>query len=372
MTKTKNKVNVRELADKYQANCERISAIADACETEQRERTEAETVEYETLARENAVLQMRMQAATADQNRPVEAVNPDEVVRENLLKRGSKVTIQLQREIVPQTTAALAETGIIPVQEQEMIRPMRLGLIWDKVGINVRTGLSGKLRWPKHTKATAQFADEGAKLTDSKIDWSKLETTGKRLGIAIPVTREELEDSDGIVEGVIREEMPAAITDAINAALFCVEAGDRKVYGPFVEAAKKLTTFAGAEPTRKELLKMKAAVAKAVKLVAPCWVMTEDMKAILEDVKVDAGSGRFLCENDHVLGYPVFVTDAIPAGYIGFGDWSYQAAGFFGKMNLVADPYTLARNNAVDFVLNTRFGTVTLREDAFALGKVNA
>ena len=61
MTKTRNKVNVRELTDKYQANCERIGAIADACENEQRERTEAETAEYETLARENAVLQMRMQ-----------------------------------------------------------------------------------------------------------------------------------------------------------------------------------------------------------------------------------------------------------------------------------------------------------------------
>ena len=59
----------------------------------------------------------------------------------------------------------------------------------------------------------------------------------------------------------------------------------------------------------------------------------------------------------------------IGAGNIGFGDWSYQAAGFFGDMNLVVDPYTLARNNAVDFVLNTRFGTVTLREEAFVLGK---
>ena len=39
-------------------------------------------------------------------------------------------------------------------------------------------------------------------------------------------------------------------------------------------------------------------------------------------------------------------------------------------MNLVVDPYTLARNNSVDFVLNTRFGTVTLREEAFVLGKV--
>ena len=56
----KNTVNVRELVEKYQSNCERINAIADACEQEQRERTEAETKEYEALVRENQLLSMKM------------------------------------------------------------------------------------------------------------------------------------------------------------------------------------------------------------------------------------------------------------------------------------------------------------------------
>ena len=38
----KKKVNVRQLVNQFQANCERINAIADACENEQRERTEQE------------------------------------------------------------------------------------------------------------------------------------------------------------------------------------------------------------------------------------------------------------------------------------------------------------------------------------------
>ena len=57
----KKTVNVRELVNKYQTNCERISAIADACEKEQRERNKAETTEYEALVRENQLLQMKMQ-----------------------------------------------------------------------------------------------------------------------------------------------------------------------------------------------------------------------------------------------------------------------------------------------------------------------
>lgn len=118
---------------------------------------------------------------------------------------------------------------------------------------------------------------------------------------------------------------------------------------------------------------MKAQVAKTgIKLTAPCFVMTEDMKAELEDTKVDAGSGRFVCENDHILGYPVFTTPYIGEGNVAFGDWSYQPAGFFGGMDLVVHPYTLARQNSTDFVLNTHFGTETLYKEAFVLGKAKA
>jgi HK97 family phage major capsid protein len=379
--KDDKQINVRELVNKYQSNCERINEIAEACEKETRERTEAETEEFKALTRENEYLTMKMQAYAATQSHDLPAVDTDAVLRENLLQKNQKVTVALMREVTPQTTAALADTGIIPVSQQEMIEPIRKGLIWDKLGMTIRTGLAGTLRWPLHGKAVAQFADEAERLVDSAIDYSKLEMTGARLGIAIPVTKEELEDSEGIVENVVKSEAPAAVIDVINDSLFDVTGKytaadktekDRKVVGPLVEAYKNATEFAAAVPTRKELLKMVATVAAVIDLKAPCWVMTEAMKAELRDVKVDAGSGRFLCENDMILGYPVFTTSAIGDGNIAFGDWSYQAAGFFGQLNFIADPYTLARQNSVDFVLNARFGTATLRNEAFVVGKAKA
>ena len=41
MSKGKGQLNVRELIDKYQQNCDRITAIADVCEKEQRDRNDA-------------------------------------------------------------------------------------------------------------------------------------------------------------------------------------------------------------------------------------------------------------------------------------------------------------------------------------------
>ena len=65
-TATKKTVNARQLVDKYQSNCDRINEIADLCEKEQRERTEAETTEYNALVRENQLLQMKMQALAVE------------------------------------------------------------------------------------------------------------------------------------------------------------------------------------------------------------------------------------------------------------------------------------------------------------------
>lgn len=62
----KTTYNVRELINKHQSNCDRIKEIADVCEREERGRNEAENKEFEALTRENQLLVMKMQAATAD------------------------------------------------------------------------------------------------------------------------------------------------------------------------------------------------------------------------------------------------------------------------------------------------------------------
>lgn len=379
---SKKKTTLNSLVQQRQSICDQMNELVDTCERENREFTDAERTQYNALRRESEITLMRMQAfnispEAIDQRSATEQVR--EVVRS--ATPGARVTIMLREDLTPMTTAGLADTGVIPVSQQEMIKPLRSGLIYDKVGINVRTGLTaGQLRWPSHSKAAAYFVDEGERVANQAIDFDKLTLTPRRLSAAVAVTNEELESSQGVVEAVIREELPAAVIDLINECMFCTTktytpvgggaAVARKVYGPFVDAAtENKVTFAAAVPTRKELLKMKAKVLGAgITPVAPCWVMTEDMKAELEDLKVDAGSGRFVCENDKILGYPVFTTPYIGAGNIGFGDWSYQAAGFFGPINVTLDPYTLLRQNSADFVLNAHFNTVTLYKEAFVLG----
>lgn len=369
--KKEKTVNVRELVNKYQANCDRIGEIADACEKEQRERTEAETAEYNALLRENQLLQMKMQAVAVEKLRenPNTVEDANRIIRENVAA-GRQTQIMLVRNLVmvADTTAG----GIVPVKVQDILDPLVEGLILDKVGLPMPTGLAGDYIWPTYETVEATIQGEGVALSDTKIKMSKLTASPQRIGIAIPVTRQAINQTEGVVEMIVKKLMPLSVTMLLNKIMFSTTkvTSATTLVGPFVALASS-TIEVSEEPTFKDFNKIKAKVlATGVDGEHLCWVMTKAQKAIAEATPKDAGSGIMVCENDHIAGLPVFTTNYIGEGYIGLGDWRYQPMGLFGDISFIIDPYSQARKDAVDFVLNVNYGTTTLRKEAFALAKV--
>src|SRR5574344_2235715 len=427
----KNTVNVRSLVNKYQANCDRISEIADLCEKEQRERTETETKEFEALARENQLLSMRLQAAAADHLRENPSAREDaaKIIRENAAK-GAKTEITFVREIM--VVSDVKDGGIIPLNIQDILEPLTEGFILDKVGLPMPTGLAGDYVWPMYEMVEAQIAGEGVALSDTKIPFSKMQAAPERVGIAIPVTNQTLNQSAGILETIVREIMPMSIRLLLNKILFSTTKvnGATNLAGPFVGLVDTAVQLS-AVPTFAQLnSKMKAAVlSTGIDGEHLCWIMSKSQEAILEGIPINAEGVHVPMIQNHILcGLPVYTTNTIspravsyqkytagstnawaaytltdndtvtyevtgdtvehaladitaPAGgkiakvtvvteYIGLGDWRYQPMGLFGTLRFIVDPYSQARKDAVDFVLNTDYGTKTLRKEAFKLGKV--
>lgn len=361
---------VRDLLEKLQQNCSRISEIADLCERENRVRTDAESVEYETLERENQVLRMRIQAASSPAPK-ADATSVISQIRENVA--GGHRTEMVFRDLTLSTAAAAG--GLIPLNIQDIVRPLQEGLILNKVGVPMPTGLAGDYVWPVYESVEAVIAGEGVTLGDTTIPLSKLTAQPERIGLAIPVTREALNNTNGLLEQIVREVMPNALVKAINKVLFSPNkvTGATNLVGPFVALSSKTTTLS-AVPTFKELNAMKAGLlAKGVDGTRLCWVMSEATKAVLEGTPVNE-KGIFVpvIQNDMLCGAPVYTTSDITDAYIGLGDWTYQPMGLFGELSFIVDPYSQARKNAVDFVLNADYGTKTLRPEAFALGKITA
>lgn len=382
------KTNVRSLIDQYQTNCDRITAIADLCEKEQRERTDAETKEFESLTRENQLLQMKMQAATADHLRENPNAQRDAVklIRENAAA-GRKSEIIFMRDMM--MVSDLANSALIPLNVQDIIRPLQEGFILDKVGLPMPTGLAGDFVWPMYEMVEAQIAGEGAALTDTKIPFNKMTASPERIGIAIPVSNQSLNQSEGVLETIVREVMPLSVRLLLNKILFSTEKvnGATNLQGPFVGKAATAVNLS-AVPTFKELnAGMKAKVLETgIDGEHLCWVMTKSMQAILEGTPVnEKGIYMPMIQDGMLCGLPVYTTNTMRTTkttgsgenavttvteYIGLGDWRYQPMGLFGTLRFVVDPYSQARKDSVDFVLNTDYATKTIRPEAFLLGKV--
>lgn len=363
------KKKVREWVEKLQENCSKINEIADLCERENRKRSQAEDLECETLERESQILRMRIQVASAP-------AMPQDNAASALMQLRENIAAHKQTEIVFRDLTLSTDVnngGLVQLNIQDVVKPLQEGIILNKVGVPMPTGLAGNFVWPVYEAVEATIAGEGVALGDTSIPFSKLTAQPEPIGLAIPVTVEALNQSDGMLEQIVREIMPNALIQAINRVLFSPTKVTNAVnlVGPFVAKASSATALS-AVPTFKELNAMKASLlSKGVDGSRLCWVMSEANKAVLEGTPVNE-KGIFvpIIQNDMICGAPVYTTSVITDDYIGLGDWTYQPMGLFGDIRLVVDPYTQARKNAIDFVMHADYGTKTLRPEAFALGKI--
>lgn len=388
---TKNIKTVSQICREINANCDRINEIASLCEKEKRDRTDAETAEYRSLVRSNDMNRMLLQAMNRPANVQEQSIERESmrILRENL-RANRPTTIMLVREDGAATgtgtgatdtgatdntmmTTDLLNSGIIPVKQQTLLKPLDEGLIFSKVGIPFQTGLSGDYFWPTYEGGEATINGENEALSETKIPVSKLKASYDRFGTAIIATRESLTQSAGLLQTIINTELSDRFVRTINKVQFSTSkvAGAKNVEGPFSSTKNKVAI--AAVPTLKDFTSMKAKVFGAgVEAQGCAFVMTEGTKAILEATPVDAGSGIMLVQNDHLAGYPVYTTHYIGENNVGFGSFAYNPWGQFGQISIIIDPYTKALNNAVRFVANADFGDVVLRPEAFVLGTIAA
>lgn len=377
---SKETMTARDILARHQENVHRIAEIADLCEKENRARTEAEETEYRSLCQANDILRMRMQTIAMEQfggqSNERNTKEAEKILRENVAA-GRQTQIVITRSNDPSGTGKLmmvadaASGGIIPVKIQDIVRPIQEKTIYDKIGIQIKTGLSGDYLWPTYEAVEATLAGEGVKLGDTEISLNKLTPKVERMGLAIPVTRESINQTEGVLETIVREVMPDAITRLVNKILIKPSkvTSSTQLTSPFVALNTSSVPKIGVEPTFKDFITMKGALLdEGLDEDSLVWVMSASQKCIAEATPKDAGSGIMVCENNRICGLPVFTSGEM-SGFVGLGAWRYQAAGFFGDMTFIVDPYSQARKNAVDFVMNVDFGTATLAQKAFKLGK---
>ncbi len=380
MDKNKKKVqfNFREAYERIDAINARIEEMATALENdkERESLTEAEKKERVQLEREKDILEMKIKSNTQiiELNAKSNLAEAERQMRECVLA-GKRFEVKISRDFGGNTSGYADYTkseNPFPLTLEEIVEPLWGKLILSAIGSPLLTGLKGNHQWPVIETFAATINDEAVELGDTKIPVGKLTAKPERIGIAVPITREALTETDNLLQLVATQYIPTAAAALMNQIMFSTTkvAGATNLVGPFVEMKDGHTvTAAGDTPTLKELVNLKGIVLNE-NIVADqlCYVMSETMKAELEATpKWDGANDAIIDDNGNIKGVPVFTTSYCEAGKVYFGAFKYAPQGIFGDMSFIVDPYTLARKNAVDFVLNLDYAITTLREEAFAI-----
>lgn len=380
----KEKFNFREAYERIDAIKGRLNEMAQNLENDKEREalTDAEKGERKQLERELDILEMKIKANTES----IAVVREEDIPYANAkvrecLNAGKRFELKISRAVAQSFGgntstygSGLAGTNPSGLTTHDIVEPLYNKTILSAIGSPLLTGLKGNHQWPVVEAFHATINDEGAELGDTKIPLNKLIAKPERLGIAVPITREALNETDNLVQLVATQYMPVAIAELMNKIMFSQVKvnGATDLVGPFIPAnmkAENKLTYTGDAPTLKQITSAKTAILKhKVKSEGLCYVMSEVTKGDLEATPKWQGANQAIVDdNGKINGVPVFCTNEVADGQIYVGAFKYAPQGLFGDMVFIVDPYSKARNNAIDCVLNVDYAISVLRQEAFAV-----
>lgn len=306
-----------------------------------------------------------------EENRLAGVVTPEDTAFAIPLRAVARATQQTVSE-------DSGEYGGELVQDQSlrMVQGLRPKLFLEDLGATFFLGLTGgDLPLISSDAFSMEFMGEVASITPQKQKFAGKILSPKRVAGAVDLSNRLLMQSSTDVEAWIMREL-------------------RNALGVTIQRAAINGTGVGANP--KGLLQMtninlaadsSAVVASHEKLIELQGLIEENdagetslgylihpkIKAILKVLKLDAGSGRFLFEDNSIDAIKTvsssllpLLTDVYPVIY---GDWKELFMGQWGSLNIQANPYSADLSNSTRFVFNTYADSEIVNEKAFAVNK---
>jgi HK97 family phage prohead protease len=103
------------------------------------------------------------------------------------------------------------------------------------------------------------------------------------------------------------------------------------------------------------------------------WAISKPLAHDMEAIEKASGSGRFLIENNTLIGYPSIGTSLLPIHTVDqydiiLGDWSRSYVGWFGGAEIIVDPFSASSTGQVKMTVN-RLGDTSVNPYAFSSGR---
>ena len=364
---------------------ERMRAMLDKAEAEKRALDANEKEQFEKLKTEKELLEMKVErraledvnAGLVSDRRALFSQAVYDVVNHRSLEDYSGVVTENGIKIVERAADVITDTtgvaSMVPVTVGEIIEPLEKGLLIDKLGLKMQSGLVGELVFPTLAAIEASIQGENAAVGDTKLDIGKIKAAPRRVSISVPVSKRAINQTNYSLQDVVLKQISLGVSRLLNKWMFTGTALSGASNGVFVKATPDVeydTSLTFADVVALETAVMDEGVDVTDGTAA--YVCTPKVYGKLKSTPKEKGSAEMICQNNMANGYPVLVTNYMDADTLGFGVFSYVGIGQFGDMDLIIDPYTSAKKNIVNFILNTDYDIVVARPEAFAVAKKKA
>ena len=239
-------------------------------------------------------------------------------------------------------------------------------------GATILGGLVGNVDIPAQTTAVeAEVTSVNGTLTGQEPKVGSILLTPKKFGAIVKIGKDLIAQGNPDAIGFVINDISAQIARALDLAIL---KGDdtNAIDGIAGTTGVQTVTIADVSTaTWKDFLKFGGLVEGYDLTNDPSFVMSATDKATLKGISKDAGSGRYIIENNELDGYAVNVCGKLATGEIFFGDWSNIIIGNWGGLEIVVDPYTEAASGSVR-VIATLLADVGVRNPQGFVKAVNA
>lgn len=285
---------------------------------------------------------------------------------EEMRKAGLSYSGQIQLPVsemreVPTAIVAGQETygaEVVATEKLNILEPLRNRMVLAQAGATYLTGLVGNVSIPTYSGSNVGWKGELVDAEDGKGTFDSIEFSPKRLTAYIDVSKQFLaQDSVGAEEMLYRD-IVNAIADKLEATILGAGAGDANTPEGIFNGAE------GVEITFANVVEMEKALEEAKLFGDYKFIASPAAKAKFKTTTISGNKSdlRMLMEGNEVNGYPVLTTGNC-AG-VAFGKWDELVIAQWGSLDIIIDPYTQAKKNAVRIVVNAFFDAKPRRTEA--------
>lgn len=270
-----------------------------------------------------------------------------------------------------------AKGGALVASNPRVVAPLAPSIdVLRNLGVTEMNDLVGDVPLPTNGLFTFGFVGETAAVSETDVNIAGPTLQAKRCSGVAGVSNKLLRQTSFSVEQMLINEINQASGRAIIASVIN-GAGGNDITGLLDIITTNIETTTG-NATRAIITELESLIDAAdATNVSRGYLSDTKLANALKNIKVDAGSGRFLYDGDALNGYRYEKSTLVPeiSGTpnkhpLIFGDWSQLFLGRWGSMSILIDPYTLAASGKVKMVVDTYADAVVTNEKAFAVNKV--